>query len=288
VEGEGNCGRFLRCPYHWWTYDLDGRLVGAPEMHGVEEFERADHGLPRLAVEVWNGFVFACHDPRAAPLAPRLERLDAWLANYGLAELVSTPVEVSEGLPFNWKLMVENGIEPYHATFLHHAMVPAPKERAYEAMPHLDGEGQIVSIVYHGFLDAALNPTYRPLLPVIETLTEDERRRFGFGTVPPNLMLGWQSDMLFWFLVCPTSVGEVTLRWSYLVPRTTAELPVFGKLLAAVRSGIEDYNAEDLPMAVSMQRGLRSRYAPRGRYSHEEEVLVQFNRWLLERYRRAT
>ena len=51
--------------------------------------------------------------------------------------------------------------------------------------------------------------------------------------------------------------------------------------------GVEMYNADDLPIADAMQRGMRSRFAPRGRYSHEEEVLTQFNRWLVSRYEAA-
>jgi len=286
AQGDGNCGRFLRCPYHWWTYDLDGRLVTAPQMHRVDEFERDDHALPRLAVEMWNGFVFASMDPDAPPLGPRLEPLASYLANYHLGTLVTTTPVVTTGHPFNWKLMIENGIEPYHATYLHHGMFDAPKERNYGTL-EVDSGDAIVSVVNHGFVDAALNPTYRPYFPIIETLSDEDRRRFGFATIPPNLMLGWQSDLVFWFLVLPTSVSTLDLRWGYLLPESTHRMSVFEQLLDLTHTGIEGYNAQDLPMAEVMQVGLGSRFAPRGRYSHEEDVLVRFNRWLLQRYRAA-
>jgi phenylpropionate dioxygenase-like ring-hydroxylating dioxygenase large terminal subunit len=286
VEGSGNCGRFLRCPYHWWTYDLTGRLVAAPQMHEAEGFDKADVALPRLQVEVWNGFVFVNFDETAAPLAPRLARLDALLTNYHVDQLVTTEQEISHH-DFNWKIMVENGIEPYHATYLHHRMVEAPKERNYEDIGREEHESFVVSLVNHGFYDAALNPTYQSYFPPIETLTDQERRRFGFASVLPNLMLGWQSDMMFWFLLLPSGPERVDFRWAYLLPASTRQVMNYEMLLAMTRDGVASYNAEDLPIAEAMQRGMRSRYAPRGRYSHEEEVLTQFNRWLVSRYAAA-
>jgi phenylpropionate dioxygenase-like ring-hydroxylating dioxygenase large terminal subunit len=286
AQGAGNCGRYLRCPYHWWTYDLEGHVVTTPQMHRAEDFDREQHALPRLVVEEWNGFVFASMDPHAAPLSPRLAPLSDYLANYHLGDLVTTEPVVTTGHPFNWKLMIENGIEPYHATYLHHGMFDAPKERNYTTVDIPSGDA-IVSVVNHGFVDAALNPTYRPYFPIIDTLNDDDRRRFGFATIPPNLMMGWQSDLVFWFLVLPTSVTTLDIRWGYLLPESTHQMPVFSHLLDLTHTGIEGYNAQDLPMAEVMQTGLGSRYAPRGRYSHEEDVLVRFNRWLLRRYRAA-
>lgn len=286
AQGSGSCGKYLRCPYHWWTYDFDGALVTAPQMHRAEGFEREDHRLPTLRVEVWEGFVFACFDASTEALGPRLAPLAAYLGGYHLAELRTTEPVVTEGHPFNWKLMIENGIEPYHASYLHHGQFEAPKERNYTTFDLESGDA-VVSVVNHGFVDASLNPTYRPYFPIIETLSDEQRRRFGFATVLPNLMMGWQSDMVFWFLILPRTVGTIDMRWGYLVPESTHRLSVFDQLLDLTHTGIEGYNAQDLPIAEAMQIGLGSRFAPRGRYSHEEEVLARFNRWLLTRYRRA-
>lgn len=286
ARDSGSCGRYLRCPYHWWTYDLEGRLVTAPQMQRAEGFDRDAHGLGRLRVEEWNGFVFACSHDATPALGPRLEELSTYLTNYEMGHLRTTAPIVTTDHPFNWKLMIENGIEPYHATYLHHGQFEAPQERNYSMLDIASGDA-IVSVVHHGFIDASLNPTYRPYFPVIESLTPEERSRFGFATVPPNLMLGWQADMMFWFLVLPSSAATTELRWGYLVPESTHELAVFDQLLELTHQGIEGYNVDDLPMAEIMQIGMSSRYAPRGRYSHEEEVLVRFNRWLLARYQAA-
>ena len=69
AEGEGN-SRSFRCPYHHWSYRLDGRLMGAPAMEQTEGFDNDDWGLPNLAVELWHGFIFVNFNPDASPLAP--------------------------------------------------------------------------------------------------------------------------------------------------------------------------------------------------------------------------
>ena len=117
-EGSGNSTTF-KCPYHHWTYALDGRLLGAPAMERTENFDKKDWGLPSVMVEVWQGFVFVNFDAEAAPLAPTLERYNPYLENYDLANCRCTDTIVLEGLPWNWKIMFENFNDGYHATKLH-------------------------------------------------------------------------------------------------------------------------------------------------------------------------
>ena len=86
-ERRGHAARF-ECPYHLWSYGLDGRLLGAPEMRCAAGFERWSVRLPELPLEVWQGYVFVCLDPAAAPLAPRLRELA--ISTRGLVRGTST------------------------------------------------------------------------------------------------------------------------------------------------------------------------------------------------------
>ena len=95
-DGTGN-STTLKCPYHHWTYALDGRLLGAPAMERTAAFEKSDWGLPRLQVEEWQGFVFVNLDRAAPPLAPTLERYEPYLANYDLADAVCPGTFTLEG-----------------------------------------------------------------------------------------------------------------------------------------------------------------------------------------------
>jgi phenylpropionate dioxygenase-like ring-hydroxylating dioxygenase large terminal subunit len=114
-ETKGNT-RTFKCPYHWWTYDLHGRLIGAPEMHRTTGFTKSDIRLPTVRVEVWQGFIFINFKGDAPPLAPRLGPLERFLGNWHVEDMVTVDPEIIEGLPFNWKIMVENFMEGYTPT----------------------------------------------------------------------------------------------------------------------------------------------------------------------------
>jgi hypothetical protein len=108
-----------------------------------------------------------------------------------------------------------------------------------------------------------------------------------FAFVPPALLMGFQCDSAFWFTVLPTSASSHTLTMAYVFPRATVELPLFRHTLDFAVRGVEFFNNQDLPTNTAVQRGMTSRFAPRGRYSWQEEILSSFNRWLIERYRSA-
>ena len=283
-ETSGNC-RTFRCPYHWWTYDLDGRLVGAPEMGQTAGFARSDISLPRLRTELWKGFIFVNFDEEAPPLGPRLGKLDEVLANYHVEDMVTVQPETIGGLPFNWKIMVENFMEGYHPDRLHKGIHDfAPSRNAWYA-PFEEGDAAMYGFMGATVLDGGFNPTQKAIFPIIPTLTEEERWRMMFAYVPPSLLMGFQPDSAFWFTVQPVSESSHTLTMSYIFPPSTLEVPLFGELLGTAIHGVELFNNQDLPTNTAVQRGMASRFAPRGRYSWQESVLAQFNTWLVGRYR---
>lgn len=292
-EASGNL-RTFRCPYHWWIYDLDGRLVGAPEMDRRVDFDKSDYGLPLLKVEIWQGFVFASFDPDAHALGPRLAKFDGMLANYHLDEMVSTTPEWIRDLPFDWKLMVENFMEGYHAARLHASLydvreVPMEEETLMTGTysRYEPGDAVIGGMARTAFIDRGLNPTQKALFPPIPTLTEAERWHMAYLFVPPTLLLGISSDSAFWFTVHPSGPGRHSLSMAYVFPRSTAEMKLFDQILAQHHYGVELFNAQDLPANTGVQVGLRSRFAPRGPLSHQDEFLAQFNSWMLERFSAA-
>ena len=285
ARGSGNCGNAFRCHYHWWTYALDGRLIGAPEMSETPDFDLDTVALPQLRVEIWNGFIFANFDADAEPLAPHLTKLDSLLTNYHLDEMITMPPEVLDSVPCNWKVMVENFIESYHSSRLH----KGPHDFAPSSAARFDPEWLEDSAAIYGWTttthpDPGFNPTMKALFPPIDTLTPDERQKVMFALVPPLLMLGISCDHVFWFLGLPKGPGEIALRMAYCFPPSTPKHPEFELLYEMAVRGVDVFNRNDLLANEGVQVGLRSRFAPRGRYSHQEVRLPQFNRWLVRRY----
>jgi len=290
----GNTRNF-KCPYHWWVYDLDGRLIGAPDMNHRTHFERSEIALPKLATEVWQGFLFVNFDLQAAPLGPTMQKADKILTNYHLEDMVAIHHGTVTGMRFNWKLMVENFMEGYHNDRLHHdlydlSMGDDPKResitKGHIGFTFDDTDGVLIGTARTAFKDRGLNPTQRGLFPPVDTLTDDEHWQMVYMFVPPNLLVGLSTDSAFWFLVHPQGPERTTMQMSYIHPRSTRELKLFEKLFAAQVAGVKNFNDEDMPANTATQVGLRSRFAPRGALAKGDLFLTQFNQWLYARYGR--
>ncbi|MCU1455673.1 MAG: hypothetical protein JWN46_3819 [Acidimicrobiales bacterium] len=282
----GNVNHF-RCPYHWWTYGKDGRLTGAPEMHKTVDLAtlRAETCLPSLKVELWQGLIFANMDHDAAPLAPTITKLAAEVENFDLANLVAMPPLDYPNQRWNWKGMHENALEPYHTSFVHkgyHEVAPASLAQFVEWD---DDDGQIMHPTYFRHIDGAVNPTFKTMLPVLPGLTEEQRTRVTFASVMPVVFFALMPDQVFVFFVLPESAGSMTLRIMWLFPPSTLDAPNFDWIYESQTGSNDVLNQQDMHTNEQMQRGQHSRYAPRGRYSWQEETLPQMNRWLVKRYR---
>jgi len=286
ATGQGNCKQF-RCPYHWWSYALSGELLAAPEMDKTVPIAdlRREIRLPALKVELWQGFIFANFDPDATPLAPSLVKLGGEMANYEIERMVVMPETDIPDLPWNWKITHENALEPYHTQFVHkgyHEMAPASTATFIDWDPD---DGQIMHPTYFREIDGGLNPTGKAMFPIIRGLTEEQRRRTVFASVPPTMFLSLKPDQVFTFLVLPQSVGKLTLRINFYFPEETVKQRSFQWTYQSQLACTKIFGEQDGATNANLQRGLRSRFAPRGRYCHQEATLPQFSRWLVKRYR---
>ena len=285
--------RNFRCPYHWWTYDLDGRLVGAPEMHQRPGFVRSEISLPQLAVEEWQGFVFCSFAADPTPLGPRLASFDEMLDGYCIDEMATTEPELLR-MPFNWKVFTENFMDAYHSLRLHASLYDfAEADNSNETLlagtfPPLEpGSIGIGGRGRTGFKDRGMNPTQAALFPPIATLSEDDRWSVVYLYVAPSLLIGAYSDSVKWLAVQPVSAHESLGRLGYLFPETTTKLKLFDQLLEQHKRGVELFYDQDMPVAVASQRGMGSRFAPQGPLSGQDFFRSQLAEWLLERYRAA-
>ena len=285
-DDTGNTRTFT-CPYHHWSYGLDGRLLGAPAMERTENFSKADYCLPKLLMEVWEGFIFVSFDTDAQPLAPTLERFAPFLANYDLANCVCPGTFTLSDLPWNWKIMFENFNDGYHANRLHQIIQDfCPSHMAEFPVPWDDSSNVIFRTNGYTHIDGGFNATHKALLPIFPDLTEEERWRSCFALIPPTLCIGTAPDQAFFFIVRPKSPATIDVEIGYLLHPTALEHPMFEHLLAMSDAGVQVFVQQDQDATTRVQVGMGSRFAARGRYSWQEESHVQFNRWLVQRYRK--
>ena len=285
VDDEGNCTKFT-CPYHLWSYDLTGRLLGAPAMERTDGFDRKQFPLPALKVELWLGFVFVHFDPDAQPLAPTLATYAPYLEHYDLANAVCPGTFTLTDLAWNWKVMFENFNDGYHANKLHHTIQDfCPSELAAFPVDWQPGSNVIFRTNGYTHIDGGFNATTKALLPVFPELTEGERMRSTFALMPPTLCFGTAPDQAFFFLVRPKTADTIDLEIGYLFHPSALEHPMFGHLFRMSDAGVQVFVRQDQDATTKVQRGMHSRFAARGRYSWQEQSHVQFNRWLVQRYR---
>ncbi len=124
LEGKGSCRRRIVCPYHAWTYDLDGSLIAAKHMDQTNRFDMAKIKLPKVRCEVWNGWIYITMNAKAPTPAKKLAALDKIIADYGAGDYVE--VDTQEHVwQTNWKLLTENFMEGYHLPVTHRKTVGA-------------------------------------------------------------------------------------------------------------------------------------------------------------------
>lgn len=284
AEGRGNARAFV-CPYHHWTYGLDGRLVGAPAMGKTCGFDRNDVGLPELKTEVWEGFVFVNFDSDALPLAPRLETVSAALANYDLPNAEGAVPDEPQSYPWNWKVMMENNNDGYHANRLHkgplHDFIPS-ELASFPETP----EGSAGYLRFNGTLhpDAAFNPLQRAVLPIFPKLTAEERHRAMFANIPPTLSLVITTDMVIYLILHAESAGQHSMTIGWLVAPGAMSEPLFQERLDMNMRTAMEITEQDLHVDKLVQIGLKSRFSVRGRYSWQERAQSDLNHWLVARY----
>ncbi len=287
AEGHGSA-RSLVCQYHHWAYGLDGKLIGAPAMEQTRGFDKTCIKLPELKTETWLGFVFINFDNDAPPLKPRLTAITAALENYQL--------DIAEGVfpneptkfPWNWKVMMENNNDGYHANKLHagplHDIVPSQLS-VFPDLPE-DAAGYFR---YNGtkHKDAGFNPTNKAILPIFPKLTDEDRNRFIFGNLPPTLSLVVMPDMITYMILHSISTNELAMTRGQLFAPGAMQQTLFKERLAVGVESIKSIVEQDLHVDALIPVGLRSRFAVRGRYSWQEKAQRELNGWLVQRYKRA-
>lgn len=263
----------LRCPYHSWTYGLDGALLRAPhtDLAGIDlESLR----LSLVAVQTWAGFVFVHLSPeRATPLAEATGRADSVLARYGLADLV-TGFTFTYEVAGNYKLLLENYNECYHCGPVHPELcrlVPA----------FAGGGGELdwddgVPLREGAWTFTATGSTTRACLP---GLSEEERHRHKGDLVYPNLMLSASADHVAAFVLLPRAVDRTDVVCSLLfaaeeVARESFDPADAGEFWDVV-------NEQDWAVCSSVQRGMSSRSYRHGWFAPMEDDSLDIRRWLL-------
>jgi phenylpropionate dioxygenase-like ring-hydroxylating dioxygenase large terminal subunit len=263
----------IQCPYHAWTYDLAGRLVAAPMMTGIKEFDRGESGLLPVQLEAWRGFVFVNLDPKAAPLATYLGGLVRRAVPYPL-ERLRRARRIVYDIAANWKLAVQSSTECFQAPGVHPQLArltstPSGQEDLTDG-PVFGG--------WSALLDGAqsltaLGTTRRK--PFAGLSPEDRRRLYHYVLFPSNVISLLPDYVTFgWFL--PLGPDRTRLVFDIYVDQDEADPADDATELW------ETMNRQDAHLCELAHLGLRSVAYHQGRYSSNEEVVHLLDEYYLE------
>lgn len=251
------CGaaQHLRCPYHGWTYGLDGSLKGAPEFAGVCNFDRAANGLFPVRVATWEQFVFVNLDRTAPPLMDFLEDLPARIAPLGLGGLHFFARETYT-LACNWKVYVDNYLDGgYHVPHLHKGLNSVLDYREYT-----------IENSRHYSLQSSPMVTSEENASVAATRTGD---RAYYYWLYPNYMINIYQGVMDTNLVLPLGVDRCLVQFDFYFGDVSEAARQHNEESVAVSERIQD---EDVDICESVQRGLRSKAYGAGRLSVRREA----------------
>jgi choline monooxygenase len=270
AQGAG-CRNVFQCGYHGWTYTLDGRLIGTPEVDGMAFFDRSGFGMVPLRLEMWQQCLFVNFDASAPPLSGFLGNIPELAREFSFEGL-----ELAERKDYyvdcNWKVYVDNYVDAYHIPVVHPGLM---KEIDYPKY-------RTDTFRYHS----------QQLGPVKELRPGERRERVyvpGVGLkdalyfwVFPNLMLNIYPDNLQMNLIVPLGLDRtLTIFEWYFRDVHSAKVR---ERVAKVTAFSDEVQREDMAICEAVQKGLRSATYDRGRYSVKRENGVHHFHMLLSEF----
>ena len=255
TEAQGSAKQF-RCPYHGWTYGIDGALKGMVEFDGVCNFDRAKNGLVPLRVDTWENFVFVNLDARVAPLRDFL----------GVVPELVSPLDLAKKLHFfdrrvytlncNWKVYVDNYLDGgYHVPHAHKGLSTVIEYTKY---------------TIENFERACLQSSPLSSDSTSEAGVAASRQGRAFYLwLYPNFMINAYEGVMDTNLVLPLGVDRCAVVFDYYFADTSAVAEAHHKESIAVSEQVQD---EDMTICDAVQRGLASRAYVAGRLSVRREA----------------
>jgi Rieske 2Fe-2S family protein len=268
----------IQCPYHAWTYDLDGKLIGAPLMDDVDGFAREHYPLHQVACDIWDGHVFINLATNPAPLSEQLGEMPARFAPWQMHALRRVH-RADYDVNANWKLIVQNYNECLHCPIIHPLL---------NQMHHYLGAANVPSTETYCGGAMGFKPGIETLSidgkrrrAVLPQLKGDERSQVQYFAIYPNLLLTLHPDYMLTVEIWPLDVGRTRLHSEWHFHPDEIARPGF-----VYQDAVEFWdvtNREDWAISERSQQGISSRGYTPGPYSNRETQLWEFDRFVLSK-----
>ena len=275
LEGRGNV-RSIVCPYHAWTYNLDGSLRGAPAMTLNEGFCKEDIKLPSVRVENWLGWIMVTLNPDAPDPHEALADVENLVGYLDMGSYRETFREEFRWAT-NWKVLAENFMESYHLPVCHEGTIGGSVDLMKMTCP----EGY-PSFNYHYIMK---NDTIPLSLahPSNTTLVGDQRRITWLLSIYPALLITLTPGYFWYLCLTPDGPGHVKVLYGGGMSADWCADPEAEQHLATVKALLDDVNIEDKGCVERVYRGLCADLSSPGALSHLERPNLEFAQYLASR-----
>jgi len=274
----GNLAGRIQCPYHAWTYRLDGTLANAPHMEKVEGFRENDYSLRAVHTATWDGHIFINLSPHPIPFEEHLAGLDEKFRPWRMEELRLVERRVYS-LAANWKLIIQNYSECLHCPIAH----PQLQKNSH----YMSGDNEPPgATILGGRMDlregvTTLTMSGRTTRGCLPGLSEADRRHVYYYCLLPNFLLNLHPDYMLTFTMWPRSVDrtDIVCEWHFH-PDEIAKSNFDPK---DAMEFWEITNRQDWELSERAQKGIASKGYQPGPYSNREELLVALDQFVLNR-----
>ncbi|MCE2521213.1 MAG: Rieske 2Fe-2S domain-containing protein [Alphaproteobacteria bacterium] len=274
LSGSGRCRRIV-CPYHAWTYDLDGRLLEARHMDRTRSFDASAVSLPRIRCEVWQGWIYVTLNASIPTPEERLAGLDHVIADYQAADYVEVDRQ-DHVWRTNWKLLTENFMEGYHLPVTHRRTVGA-----YFPVEETRFGEDDAAFTFQWFTktpDAPVGTAH----PQNRRLQGRARSTSVLGTIFPCHMFVLAPDHLWYLSLQPRSPGEIDVRYGLaFAPEVMADQNGLDARIEEAKAFLDATNEEDRVVVEGLWEGVQAPLAEPGPLSWLEKENLDFLRYIL-------
>jgi Rieske 2Fe-2S family protein len=280
TEEQGSVRRAFRCPYHAWTYGLDGKLIAAPHLGTMADIDRTEFGLRSVHLREWLGYAWlnlaeqppSFEDTVVAAVVERLGSAAA-IENYGIDKLV-VGKRIRYDVRANWKLIIENFMECYHCATIHPELTEVLPEFAdgYAAQSYV-GHGAEFGEEIKGFTVDG-----RPGFDRIATLAGDQDRRYYAITIKPQVFLNLVPDHVILHRMYPMAVDRTIVDCDWLYAPDVVEQ---GRDVSHSAELFHRVNQQDFDACERCQPAMSSRaYRAGGVLVPAEHHIGEFHEWV--------
>jgi len=279
LHGRGNA-RSIVCPYHAWTYNLDGSLRGAPAMTLNEGFCKEHYTLPQVRCQEWLGWVFVTLNPKAPDVAEQLAQVEDMVGDYDMANYQETFFE-THVWDTNWKVLAENFMESYHLPVCHAGTVGALSKLEDMICPP-----GLPAFNYHTILkDDQLKIALAH--PDNDRMEGERRRTTYLLALYPSLLITLTPGYFWYLTLHPEGVGKVRINFGGGMSKEWMQDDEALKNLSDLKALLDDVNAEDRGCTEKGYNGICSQMAEPGHLSHLERPNYDFATYINARMQAA-